>query len=80
VALHEAVEYDASSSFAILWSLACALFPNTIIDDFAHFIETLAPNLQMDAKSLMVADLAGKGTCYIDITLGKYLCNLMIIM
>lgn len=63
VNFHQEVNYDASSSFAILWSLVRSLLPETIIRDFELFIETLGPDLRMDGDQTMGASSAGQG-CY----------------
>ncbi|XP_006457687.1 hypothetical protein AGABI2DRAFT_45050, partial [Agaricus bisporus var. bisporus H97] len=58
--------YDASSSFAILWSLARSLLPPAIIEDFNYFIQSLGPNLHMDGNGTMAANTPGKGLYHID--------------
>ncbi|XP_006461603.1 hypothetical protein AGABI2DRAFT_70749 [Agaricus bisporus var. bisporus H97] len=65
--LHEQVDYDTSSSFAVLWSLARSLLPATIIEDFDKFIESLGPDIRMDGNGKMGVDASGKGAYHIKI-------------
>ncbi|KAF7770914.1 hypothetical protein Agabi119p4_6888 [Agaricus bisporus var. burnettii] len=62
---HQEVNYDASSSFAVLWSLVRALLPNVILHDFETFIANLGPDLRMDGNHTMDASLLGRGSYHI---------------
>jgi hypothetical protein len=64
-ALHEQVDYNASSSFAILWSLVHALLPDVIFDNFNDFIQSLGPDVRMDGNGALDSDATGKGTYHI---------------
>lgn len=64
---HQEVNYDASSSFTVLWSLVRALRPNVILRDFKTFIANLGPDLQMYGNHTMGASLAGCGSYHIQI-------------
>lgn len=63
--LHEKVNYNSSSSFAVLWSLAHSLLPDAIVNDFNAFMDTLGFNLRMDGNGTMGSDLQGKGSYHI---------------
>lgn len=63
---HQNVNVSASSAFAVLWSLACTLLPEEIIQDYLDFIELVGIH-RMDARGEMDPDQDGHGTYTIKI-------------
>ncbi|KAF9440000.1 hypothetical protein P691DRAFT_689037, partial [Macrolepiota fuliginosa MF-IS2] len=67
LAEHEAVNYDASLSFTVLWGLVWTLLPTEVLADFDNFIQWIGPDLCMDSNKTMEADTGGHGTYHINI-------------
>ncbi|KAF7761772.1 hypothetical protein Agabi119p4_9764 [Agaricus bisporus var. burnettii] len=66
--MHHRVDYDASSAFAVLWSLVRSLLPDDpILNDFQKFIGLLGSDVRMDGNHTMDADSEGRGTYHIQI-------------
>lgn len=63
---HQAVNRNASSAFAVLWSLARTLLPEEIINDYLDFIQTLGIH-QMDADGEMDPDCNGYGVYHVSV-------------
>lgn len=60
--LHEKINCEASSAFAILWGLLRTLMPDVIVDDFENFMEDIGPKYRMDGNGKMSNRGDGFGT------------------
>lgn len=60
--MHESIDQEGSSAFAVLWNMMRTILPKEIIGDFESFLEKIDPKFRMDGNSTMPTTGTGLGT------------------
>lgn len=70
-AMHETINYEASSAFAVLWGLARSQLDPEIIADFDTFLAKIGHDVRMDGDKTMGVDEFGHGKYKIKLDEGE---------